>query len=219
MNYEFIIKHIPMYVKAAKLTLSIGFIGIIISILIGLLLSIIRYYKVPVLHRIAGIYIELSRNTPLLIQLFFLYFGLPQLGIKLHSVTCAVIGLSFLGSSYMAEAFRSGLEATSVTQIEAGISIGLNKRQLIRYVMLPQAFSVAIPSISANIIFLLKETSVFSAVALADLMFVAKDLIGLYYKTNEALVMLVVSYLILLLPISLLLSYIERRVRFAEFGN
>lgn len=219
MNYDFIIKHIPMYVKAAKLTLSIGFIGIIISIFIGLVLSIIRYYKVPVLSKIAGAYIELSRNTPLLIQLFFLYFGLPQLGIKLSSVTCAVIGLSFLGSSYMAEAFRSGFEATSTSQIESGISLGLDNRQLIRYVILPQAFSVAVPSISANIIFLLKETSVFSAVALADLMFVAKDLIGLYYKTDEALFMLVVSYLIILLPISLLLSYIERRVRFAEFGN
>ncbi|WP_066715926.1 amino acid ABC transporter permease [Clostridium sp. Marseille-P299] len=219
MNYDFMIKHIPMYVEAAKLTLYIGFIGIIISIFIGLLLSVIRYYKVPVLSKIAGAYIELSRNTPLLIQLFFLYFGLPQLGIKLSSVTCAVIGLSFLGSSYMAEAFRSGFEATSNSQIESGISIGLNTRQLIRYVILPQAFSVAVPSISANIIFLLKETSVFSAVALADLMFVAKDLIGLYYKTDEALFMLVISYLIILLPISLILSYIERRVRFAEFGN
>lgn len=219
MNYDFMIKHIPMYVEAAKLTLYIGFIGIIISIFIGLLLSVIRYYKVPVLSKIAGAYIELSRNTPLLIQLFFLYFGLPQLGIKLSSVTCAVIGLSFLGSSYMAEAFRSGFEAISNSQIESGISIGLNTRQLIRYVILPQAFSVAVPSISANIIFLLKETSVFSAVALADLMFVAKDLIGLYYKTDEALFMLVISYLIILLPISLILSYIERRVRFAEFGN
>lgn len=219
MNYDFMIKHIPMYVEAAKLTLYIGFIGIIISIFIGLLLSVIRYYKVPVLSKIAGAYIELSRNTPLLIQLFFLYFGLPQLGIKLSSVTCAVIGLSFLGSSYMAEAFRSGFEATSNSQIESGISIGLNTRQLIRYVILPQAFSVAVPSISANIIFLLKETSAFSAVALADLMFVAKDLIGLYYKTDEALFMLVISYLIILLPISLMLSYIERRVRFAEFGN
>lgn len=219
MNYDFIMKHIPMYVEAAKLTLSIGFIGIVISIAVGLILSIIRYYKVPVLRRIAGAYIEISRNTPLLIQLFFLYFGLPQVGIKLSSITCAIIGLSFLGSSYMAEAFRSGFEAISNTQIEAGISIGLNNKQLIRYVILPQAFAVAVPSIGANIIFLLKETSVFSAVALADLMFVAKDLIGLYYKTDEALLMLVVSYLIILLPISLLLSFIERRVRFAEFGN
>lgn len=129
------------------------------------------------------------------------------------------MGLTFLGGSYMAEAFRGGLEAVSKTQIESGQSIGLNEWQLIRYVILPQAFAVSVPAIGANIIFLLKETSIFSAVALADLMFVAKDLIGMYYKTDEALFLLVIAYLIILLPLSLLFSFIERRVRYAGFGH
>jgi ABC-type amino acid transport system, permease component len=81
---------------------------------------------------------------------------------------------------------------------------------------LPQAFSVALPSISANVIFLLKETSIVSIVALADLVYVAKDLIGLYYKTDEALFMLVISYLVIILPVSLALSYVEKRVRNAR---
>ena len=85
--------------------------------------------------------------------------------------------------------------------------------------VLPQATAVALPSFSANVIFLIKETSVFSAVALADLMYVAKDLIGLYYETDIALAMLVVAYLIMLLPISLVFSWIERRLRHAGFGN
>ena len=88
-----------------------------------------------------------------------------------------------------------------------------------RYVILPQVISTSVPAICANMIFLIKETSLFSAVALADLMYVAKDLIGLYYKTDEALLMLVISYLILLLPISLAASWLERRVRYAGFGN
>ena len=87
------------------------------------------------------------------------------------------------------------------------------------HIILPQAFSTSIPVICANIIFLIKETSVFSAVALADLMFVAKDLIGIYYKTDEALLMLVIAYLIILLPISIVCSLIERRVRYAGFGD
>ena len=119
----------------------------------------------------------------------------------------------------MAEAFRSGLEAVSKTQIEAGLSIGLTNPQLIRYVVLPQAIAVAIPGIGANAIFLLKETSVFSAVALADLMFVAKDLIGMYYKTNESLLVLVIAYLIILLPMSLGITLLERRIRYAGFGR
>ena len=165
------------------------------------------------------VYIELSRNTPLLVQLFLLYFGLPKAGIKLESVTCAVIELSFLGGSYMAEAFRSGLESVEKNQLESGLSIGLSRRQIMSSIIFPQALSVSIPALCANIIFLIKETSVFSVVALADLMYVAKDLIGLYYDTNEALFMLVVAYLILLLPISVIAWVLERRLRYAGFGS
>jgi polar amino acid transport system permease protein len=91
--------------------------------------------------------------------------------------------------------------------------------QAMRYVILPQAMSVSVPPFVANVIFLMKETSVFSAVSLMDLMFTAKDLIGLYYSTTESLFLLVVSYLIILLPISILGSLLERRLRYAGFGS
>lgn len=208
-----------MYIEAGILTIKIAFIGIVASIIVGFLCTLIRYFRLPILYRIVLMYIELSRNTPLLIQLFFLYFGLPKLGIMLSSETCAIIGLTFLGGSYMAEAFRSGFEAIPDIQVEAGLSIGLTKFQIIRYILLPQAIVISIPAFLANIIFLIKETSVFSAVALADLMFVAKDLIGLYYKTDEALLMLVVAYMIILLPISLVFTLLERKLRYAGYGN
>ncbi|MDF2565681.1 MAG: polar amino acid transporter permease [Massilibacillus sp.] len=219
MDFDFIVKSIPLYVKAAEVTLELSFWGILLSLIIGFICSLVIYYKVKLLAQVVQIYIELSRNTPLLIQLFFLYYGFAKIGIKFEAYSCAIFGLAFLGGSYMAEAFRSGLEAVSKIQIETGLSVGLNRWQLMRYIILPQAFSVAIPAIGANAIFLLKETSVVSAIALADLMFVAKDLIGMYYKTTEALTMLVVAYLIILLPISLLLTFIERKVRHAGFGN
>lgn len=208
-----------MYVTAAGLTLRIALWGIFFSLLIGLFCSLVQYYKVPVIRRISNVYIELSRNTPLLVQLFFLYFGLPKLGIVISSEGCAILGLSFLGGSYMAEAFRSGLESVEKGQMEAGLSIGLSRAQIMQYVVLPQAVSVSVPAFCANIIFLIKETSVFSVVALADLMYVAKDLIGLYYKTDEALLLLVTSYLVILLPISLAASLLERKLRYAGFGN
>lgn len=219
MDINFILKNIPLYIKATQLTLTLAFWGVILSVFIGFICSLITFYKIRFLKHIVSGYIEFSRNTPLLIQLFFLYYGLPKVGIKLEAYICAIIGLAFLGGSYMAEAFRSGFEAVSKIQIESGLSIGLTRFQLIRYVILPQAFAVAIPGLGANAIFILKETSIVSAIALADLMFVAKDLIGMYYKTTEALFMLVVAYLIILLPISLLLTYIERRVRHAGFGS
>lgn len=219
MDTSFIMQVIPLYIEAMGLVLRLCFLGVLFSLVVGLVCAIARYYRVPLLSQLAGAYIELSRNTPLIIQLFFLFFGLPRMGIKIESFTCAVIGLSFLGGSYMAESFRGGLEAIGTGQIEAGLSIGLSRPQLVRYIILPQALGVAAPSLGANIIFLLKETSLVSIVALTDLMSLAKDLIGLYYKTNESLVLLVLSYLILILPLSGLLRFTERRLRYARFGR
>jgi polar amino acid transport system permease protein len=219
MDTAFIIKYLPLYRDAMGMVLGLCFWGVLFSLIIGFCCALVRYYRVPVLQRLFGVYIELSRNTPLMIQLFFLYFALPRVGIKLESYTCAITGLAFLGGSYMAEAFRGGLEAIGKAQTEAGLSIGLSQMQLIRYIILPQALAVALPGLGANVIFLLKETSIVSVVALADLMFVAKDLIGMYYKTNEALLMLVISYLALLLPLSFLFRFMERRLRYAGLGN
>ena len=218
MDWEYMAKILPLYGKAAVLTVRIGVLGILFAMLVGLLCSAVRQMKIPVLKQLASVYIELSRNTPLLVQLFFIYYGLPKIGIKTDPETCGVAGLAFLGGSYMAEAFRSGLEAVGKIQHESALSLGLTGMQTFRYVILPQAFAISIPGITANVIFLLKETSVFSAISLMDLMFTAKDQIGLYYKTTECLVLLVVFYLLILLPVSLLGSLLERRVRYAEFG-
>lgn len=214
MDIDFIKQVIPLYVEAGLLTLRIGLIGIILSFVTGIFCAIVRYWKIPVLNGLVRIYTELSRNTPLLIQLFFLYFALPRLGIRLSNQACGIIGLTFLGGSYMAETFRSALETVGRSQLESGMCIGLDRIQLVRYVVLPQAAAVSVPGLVANIIFLLKETSVFSAVALADLMYVAKDLIGLYYKTEEALLLLVIAYFIILLPVSIISHIIEKKLNY-----
>ena len=213
MDFQFIEKYVPLYVAAGKLTLLIACIGIVLSILIGILASAVLYYRIPLLKRLVSVYVELSRNTPLLVQLFFLYFGLPKMGIRWSSEVCGIVGLSFLGGAYMTESFRAALSTVEKGQLESAKSLGLNPIQILRYVLLPEAIIVAIPSIVANMIFLIKETSVFSGIALKDLMYEAKDLIGLYYKTEESLVMLVVAYLILLLPVSILGTVLERRVK------
>lgn len=219
MDWDFIMEHRQLYTEAAQLTVRIAAAGICGALILGLICGVIRYYKVPVLHRVTGIYIELSRNTPLVVQLFFLYFGLPRAGIVLQSEICAAAGLIFLGGGYIAETFRSGLESVEKVQTESGLSLGFRRTQIFFYILLPQAAAAAVSGIGANVIFLLKETSVFSIVALADLMYVAKDLIGLYYKTDEALFLLVVCYLMILLPVSILFTLLERRLRYAGYGN
>lgn len=219
LNFEFMAKYLPLYIDAAKLTVEIAFWGIIFSLIVGIVCAVVRYYKIPVVHRIIAVYIEISRNTPLLVQLFFLFFGLPKIGIVLSAEVCAIIGLTFLGGSYMAESIRSGLEAIDSIQLESAASLGLGPWLTMKEVVFPQALAISVPGICANLIFLIKETSVVSGIALADLMYVTKDLIGLYYETDEALLMLVVFYLIILLPISIISSLLERRLRYAGFGN
>ena len=219
MNFNVIFDYMPMYTKAFLLTIKIGWIGIALSVGIGIVAAFILHFKIPVLSPIIKAYVELFRNTPLLVQLFFIYYGFPKIGIRMSAELCGVVGLAFLGGSYMAESFRSGLESVEPIQSESAISLGMNSRQVLGYVILPQAMSTSIPAFVANIIFLLKETSVFSAISLMDLMFTAKDLIGLYYKTTESLFLLVVFYLLILLPVSVIGSLVERRMRYAGFGD
>ena len=219
LNLDFMVKYLPWYLDAAILTGKIAFFGILFSLLIGVICSMVQYYRVPVIRRIIAVYIEISRNTPLLVQLFFLYFGLPKIGVVWSAEACAIIGLAFLGGSYMSESIRSGLESVEKSQIESAASLGMSKILTMKEVIFPQALAVSVPGICANVIFLIKETSVVSGIALADLMYVTKDLIGLYYETDEALLMLVAFYLVLLLPISVLASILERRLRYAGFGN
>lgn len=218
MNYETIKEYLPRFYEALLLTLKIGWLGILLSLVLGIIGAAVIYFKVPIIRRIISIYIELFRNTPLLVQLFFIYFALPKIGIKITAEKCGIIGLGLLGGAYMIETLRSGLEAVEKVQFESAMSLGMTRLQVFFYIILPQAFTRSITGLVANIIFLLKETSVFSTVSLMDLMFTAKDLIGMYAKTIECLTLLVVFYLIMLLPVSILGTFIERKVRYAEFG-
>ena len=204
--------------KAAVLTVRLGVAGIIFAIIIGLACAVIQYDKVPVLRQIVGVYIQLSRNTPLLVQLFFIYYGLPKVGIRTNAEICGIAGLAFLGGSYMAEAFRSGLEA--IEPIQTRVLTAWHEPLADHALHHSAAGHVhQYAGFHGNVIFLLKETSVFSAISLMDLMFTAKDLIGMYSKTIECLFLLVVFYLIILLPVSIVGSLIERRLRYAGFGS
>ena len=192
MEWDYINQVLPLYGKAAWLTLRTGTAGILLATLVGLLCAAALHWRVPVLRRITAAYVELSRNTPLLIQLFFIYYGLPKIGIKTDPEACGIAGLAFLGGGYMAEAFRSGVEAVDRIQEESALSLGLTRLQAFRLVILPQAAAISVPAFMANVIFLMKETSVFSAVSLMVL---------------------------ILLPLSLLGSLLERRLRHAGFGT
>lgn len=219
MNLDVMISYLPLYKDALFLTMRVGWKGVVIAVLIGLIGSAILHFEIPIAKTVVSAYIQLFRNTPLLVQLFFIYFALPKIGVCISPEACGTWGLGLLGGAYMTETFRSGLENIPKIQFESAESLGMSHGQVFRYVILPQAISSSIPGLMANVIFLLKETSVFSTISLMDLMFTAKDLIGMYAKTIECLTLLVVFYLIMLLPVSILGNILERRLRYAEFGD
>lgn len=219
MDWLYIQSVWPQFYQATLTTLEISAISISLSIIVGLICSVVLTYQIFIVDKLVACYIELSRNTPLLIQLFFLYYGLPKIGIKIDGFSCGIIGLTFLGGSYMAEVFRAGLQSVSKGQMDSAKSVGLNTFQVFAYVRLPQAMAVSIPAIGANCLFLIKESSILSAIAIVELLFVTKDLIGMDYKTTEALFLLICAYLIILLPVSALTSYFEYRSRKVSHGS
>lgn len=219
MDWTIIQQSLPNFAQGFKLTLWLSLVGIVGSIIVGIITSLVQYFRVPGLRQVLNVYVEVARNTPLLIQLFFLYYAFPVMGIKMTAETCGIIGLIFLGGAYMAEGFTGGFNGVSQIQIDAGEALGMNQYQLARYVILPQGLSLSVPALAANIIFLIKETSIFSVIAIPELTNTALDLIGMYYRLNEYLFVLVIAYAIILIPVILLLDWLERRVRYGSFGD
>lgn len=219
MDWSVISQSLPNFMAGFKLTLWLSFVGIIGAIIVGIISSLIQYFKVPVISRIVTVYVELARNTPLLIQLFFLYYAFPVMGWKMSARTAGIIGLIFLGGAYMAEGFLGGFNGVPQSQIEAGEALGMNRMQLARYVVFRQGMALSMPALAANVIFLIKETSILSVIAIPELTNTALDLIGMYYRSNEYLFVLVIAYAIILIPLIIFFDWLERRVRYGTFGD
>ena len=212
MDSTYIKEVLPQYLAATWQTLQLSLWGVSLSLIIGLAVCIAVVHRRPVLGPLCRGYIELSRNTPLLVQLFFLYFGLPKIGINLSGHTCGIIGLTFLGAA------TKGFEAVSRTQHDAALAVGLTDAQAFRYITFPQSLAASVPALTANTLFLIKETSVVGVLAVVELLNLSKELIGLDYQTNEALFLLVLGYASILLPVILAAPWIEKRVRRVAYG-
>ena len=215
MDWNVMVQYLPQYEKAAWLTLRLGVAGIFWAILVGLVCAVLQYEKVPVLRRIVGAYIQLSRNTPLLVQLFFLYYGLPKIGIKTNAELCGIAGLAFLGGSYMAEAFRSGLEAIEPIQTESAYSLGMNRWQTMRYIILPQTFKTIIPALFSQCTTVIKDSSYLSGINVAELMYTANVVMAHAIDLSQVLMLyglVFAMYFVLNFGISLLVRAYQRRI-------
>ena len=216
MDWNVVAQSLPLFEKAAWLTLRLGLAGIALAIVIGLVCALVQYYKVPVLRRIVGFYIQLSRNTPLLVQLFFIYYGLPKIGIRTDAAVCGIAGLAFLGGSYMAEAFRSGLESIEPIQTESAYSLGMDRMQTMRYVILPQAVKNILPALCNEFISTVKGTSLASVFFVGELMTSFKTVQSATFLALQSLTIVGIIYFLLNFILSRLLRVIERRLTVSD---
>lgn len=201
----------PLFIDAAWLTLKLSLISMIVAVVLGLFLALMRVYAPFPIYSLSVAYIEIIRGTPLLIQLFFIYFALPMLGINLPRFAAAVLALGLNYAAYEAEIYRAGLFAVPKGQMEAAISLGLTKTQSLRYIVLPQAFRIVLPPITNDFIALLKDSSLVSVIALVELTKLYGVLAATYFDYIGIGIIIAVLYLLLGLPFVKLSKMAENR--------
>ncbi|WLR51226.1 amino acid ABC transporter permease [Bacillus tianshenii] len=207
------IKVLPFLWKGLGYTFFITIAGLLIGFVLGAITGIGRLSQSKFVYGLASVYVEVVRGTPLLAQILFIYFGLPGvMGITIDKVTASIIAIAINAGAYIAEIVRGAVYSIDKGQMEAGRSIGLTKSQTMRYIIWPQAFKRMIPPLGNQFVISLKDTSLFSVIAVGEMLFQARQ----YYNSNfspfQALAMVCLMYLIITIPTALILRRVERRL-------
>ena len=209
---------IPKLAQGLPLTLQITFSCIAIGIVLGVLLALARVYGHRILRGICIAYIQFFRGTPLLVQLFIVYYGLPNWGIRLSALQSGILALGLNTAAYQAEYFRGAIQAVRGGQMLAARSLGMTLPQAIRFTILPQAFRLVLPAWSNEFILMLKYSSIVFTVTLLDLMGQGKRLASRNARTFEVFIIVALFYLVLVFIVSTLLRLLERRIRIPGLG-
>lgn len=205
----------PILLKYVDITLSMAFISTAIALVIAILIAIIKTFNTKVLSQIADVYISFFRGTPLLVQLFLLYYGLPQIFPSFSSLdayTASILGLSLHFSAYMAEAIRGAISSIEKGQFEAAESLGMSQTQTFIYIILPQAIRVAIPSLMNNFIDLLKSTSLAFTLGVPEIMAKAQLEASSSFKYFESFLAVALVYWALVVSFGYLQRKLEKRL-------
>lgn len=202
----------PMVARAALLTVQISILSMVLAIVLGLVIVIIRLYAPKPISILAVAYVEFMRGTPLLIQLFFIFYALPSIGIMLSPFTAAVLGLGLNYAAYEAENYRAGFNSVPRGQMEAALALGLNRKQSLRFIILPQAFRIVLPPVTNDFISLLKDSSLVSVITLVELTKLYNQLSSTYFDYIGTGILISLVYLLLGFPFVKLSRSLEQRL-------
>jgi putative glutamine transport system permease protein len=214
-SFVTVLSHIDEYWSGFITTLTTSIAALIMSFILGFTIASLRVSGIKVLVFCARWYVEILRNTPLLVQVFFLYYALPQLHIgflNFSGFQAGMLGLTFYTAAYIAETVRAGIQTVHSGQMEAARSSGLSYIQAMIYIILPQAFRIVIPPLGSQFINLIKNSAILTFFAGYDLMYIADSLQGSTGKVFAVYIIAGLFYLILTIPLSILVNYLERRL-------
>ena len=214
MSFDFslIWNSLPLLLAGAGVTIEITAIAVGLGFIFGLITSVCRLSGVKILQVIAVCYVNIIRGTPMLVQIFLIYFALPMvIGERINPFVAAVAACSINSGAYVSEIFRAGIQSVDKGQMEAGRSLGLSWMQTMRYVILPQAFKHVIPPLGNEFISMTKETSLVSVIGFEELTRRGQLIIAKTYGSFEIWLTVAAIYLVMTLTIARLVSYLERR--------
>jgi len=203
----------PMLLKGAGITIGISAASMALAVTLGLLITLMRLYGRPPFSTLATVYIEIYRGTPLLIQLYILYYGLPNIGISLSPVVAAFLGLGMNYAAYEAELYRAGISAVPKGQMEAALSLGMTQGMALHRIILPQAFRIALPGVTNDFIALFKDSSLVSIIALVELTKTYTILAATTLRFFEFGLIVAVLYFAMSYPLSVLARRLEERMK------
>jgi polar amino acid transport system permease protein len=203
---------LPSLLQGALLTIAVSLLSFGLALVLGLATGLARISRLTVLRVVAACYIQFIRGTPLLLQLFFIYYVLPYVGIVLSPFVSGATGLTLNYAAYMAEVFRSGIQAIPKGQWEAGASVGMSRRLMLRRIILPQAVRIIVPSLGNFFVSIFKDSALVSVITMRDLMFSGQLLASATYKHFEIFTMVAVIYFMISYPTAKFVEWIEARI-------
>ena len=214
MNFELMVQAMPLLLTGAAVTVQITALSVLIGIVIGLFVGIARISTYKIVHLAAAVYVDFLRGTPLLVQIFLVYFALPVLtGQRIDPFVAAIAACSINSSAYVAEIFRAGIQSIDAGQMEAGRSLGMTWTQTMRYIIVPQAARRVIPPLGNEFIALLKDSSLVSVIGFEELTRRGQLIIARTYASLEIWICVAIIYLVMTVSISRLVAWLERRYK------
>ncbi|WP_172196628.1 amino acid ABC transporter permease [Saccharibacillus qingshengii] len=202
----------PMIKAGLQFTIPLTLISFALGLVLAVLVALVRLWKVPVLSQIAGIYVWIIRGTPLLVQLFIIFYGLPSIGIKFDPFPAAIIGFTLNMGAYNSEIVRAAIQSISNGQWEAGYSLGMTRGQALRRIILPQAARVSVPPLSNSFVSLVKDTSLAFTITVVDMFQVSKQIEAVTYEPLLIYCEVAVLYLVLCTVLNALQNVMEKRL-------